>query len=74
MKMHFIDLFIYKVISLCIGVKVPGELIIVKGVVTSCLAKISDVGYTTVGNREIDVIALSDFTGYEVKYGRRSER
>ncbi len=74
MKIHFIDPFIYRVISLWTGVKVPDEPIIVEGVVASHLARISDVGYTTVGNREIDIITLSDFTGYEVKYGRGSER
>ncbi|ADN51581.1 ATP-binding protein [Vulcanisaeta distributa] len=74
MKIHFIDPFIYRVISLWTGVKVPDEPIIIEGVVASHLARISDVGYTTVGNREIDIITLSDFTGYEVKYGRGSER
>ncbi|WP_446753000.1 ATP-binding protein [Vulcanisaeta sp. JCM 16161] len=72
-KIHFMDPFIYRVVSFWTGVKVPDESIIVEGVVASHLARISEVGYTTIGSREIDVISLSDFTGYEVKYGRRSE-
>ncbi len=73
-KVHFMDPFVYRVVSFWTGVNVPDESIIVEGgVVASHLARISEVGYTTIGSREIDVISLSDFTGYEVKYGRRSE-
>ncbi|MGC9153049.1 MAG: ATP-binding protein [Vulcanisaeta sp.] len=73
-KIHFTDPFLYRVISFWTGVKVPDESIIVEGIVASHLARIGEVSYTTIGNREIDVLSLSDFTGYEVKYGRRSER
>ena len=73
-KIHFTDPFLYRVISFWTGVKVPDESIIVEGIVASHLARIGEVGYTTIGNREVDVLSLSDFTGYEVKYGRRSER
>ncbi len=73
-KIHFTDPFLYRVISFWTGVKVPNESIIVEDIVASHLARIGEVGYTTIGNREVDVLSLSDFTGYEVKYGRRSER
>ncbi|WP_291767551.1 ATP-binding protein [Caldivirga sp. UBA161] len=71
-KVHFIDPFIYRVISLWTGVKPPDDAIIVEGVVASHLSRVSEVGYTVIGSREIDVVSASDFTGYEVKFRERA--
>ncbi|GAB6945150.1 ATP-binding protein [Vulcanisaeta sp. JCM 14467] len=73
-KIHFTDPFIYRVASVWTGVRVPDEPIIVEGVVASHLARTGEVGYTTIGDREIDVVSLRDFVGYEVKYSRGAER
>ena len=39
----------------------------------SHLARASEVGYITVGDKETDIVSLRDFIGYDVKYGRDAE-
>lgn len=43
-------------------------------VVVSHLAKIGEVGYATISDREVNVVSLKGFVGYEVKHDRGSGR
>ncbi|BDC17647.1 ATPase [Acidianus sp. HS-5] len=72
-KIHFIDPLFYDVVATWTGVRRPEDPVIVEGVVASHLSRFYTVGYTEVGNEEIDVITLPDMTGYEVKYREKAK-
>lgn len=71
-KVHFTDPFLYDVVARWTGAGKLEVSAVVEGVVASHLSRKFEVGYTVVGRREVDVVALPEMAGYEVKYGRRA--